>query len=157
MIIKGVNPETNEEFQEEKNTVDREFVDWASVFEMTDEKIKKMIDNLDISADSKSLIYSFSKATIVAGEFVIKIGRKIVDFICRLFIDFPNVSFGMIFGAIAGFLVGAIPVLGVVLGPLLAPILVGFGLVLGLNEDIKDKALSRKIAEINGQFTSLHA
>jgi len=156
MKIEGRNPESGETYQTKDNNVDSSFVDWSSTFEMSDSTVKKIIDNLELSADTKSLIYSFSKATIKAGEFVIKIGRKIIDFICKLFSDYPSASFGMIFGAIAGFLVASIPVLGV-LASFITPILMAFGLAKGLNEDLKDKALARRIAEINGQFAPLHA
>lgn len=156
MKIEGTNPDTGEAYITEDNHVDKDFIDWSSIFEMTDVKVRKMIDDLDISADAKSLIYSFSKVTIKAGEFIIKIGRKIIDFICKLFSEFPNATFGMIFGAIAGFLVASIPVLGMI-APLITPILIGLGMAGGLKEDIRDKALVRKIAEINAQFSPLRA
>ena len=156
MKIEGKNPDSGESFQTDENHVDRDFIVWASTLEMSDAKIKSIIENLNISADSKLLLFAFSKVTIQAGEFVIKIARKIVDFICRLFSEYPSTSFGIIFGAIAGFLIATVPLLGVVLGPIVTPILIGLGMLLGIKEDIKDKALSRKIAEINAQFAPLH-
>jgi len=127
-----------------------------SVFKMSDEKIKELISNLNISADAKSLLHSFSKATIIAGKKIINIGKKIIDFICHLFKEYPSATFGMIFGAIAGVLISTIPILGVLLGPLLAPIAILLGLVSGVHQDIKDKDLARKIAEINAQFSPLN-
>lgn len=157
MKIHGTNPESGEQFQAESNNVDREFVESMSVFDLTDARIKRIIDNLDISADKKSLLYSFSNVTIKAGEFVIKIGRKIIDFICRVLTEFPSATFGMVFGAIVGFLIFSIPIIGVVLGPFFAPIAIALGLAGGLLEDIKDKALARRIAVINGKFAPLHS
>ena len=61
----------------------------------------------------------------------------------------------MIFGAIAGFLVASIPILGVVLGPTFTPLAILLGLVSGLSQDFKDKALARLIAEINAKFNPL--
>lgn len=155
MKIEVVNPETGEVHIAENTNINNLFIDWSSRFEMSDANIKKIIDNLDISADKKSLIYSFSKATIKAGEFFIKIGRKVIDLVCKLFTDYPSASFGLIFGAIAGFLVTSIPLLSG-LASIITPILLAFGLTKGLSEDLKDKALSRKIAVINGQFSPLH-
>ena len=126
-------------------------------FKLSDEDIKRLIDNLNISADAKSLLYAFSKATIKAGQFVLKIGRKIIDFVCLLFKEFPNATFGMIFGAIVGFLLSAIPILGVVLGPIVTPLAIVFGLIIGVPQDIRDKALARKIAEANAVFSPLNA
>lgn len=157
MKINGINPESGEEFQVEAENVDREFLESMSVFENTDAEVRRIIDNLNVSADAKSLLYSFSSATIKAGEFIVKIGRKIIDYICRVFSEHPSATFGAVFGAIAGFLIFSIPLLGVVLGPLLAPIAIAFGMFGGLREDLKDKALARKIAEINAKFAPLNA
>jgi hypothetical protein len=156
MKIKGENPETGEEYEAEADHVDDSFVDSMLNFKLTDEDIKRLIDNLNISADAKSLLYAFSKATIRAGQFVLKIGRKIIDFVCLLFKEYPSATFGMIFGAIVGFLVSSIPVLGMVLGPIATSIAMALGLVLGLKEDLKDKALVRRVAEINAKFSPLN-
>lgn len=157
MKIIGKNQETGEEFQKDSENVNNDFIEDMSIFDMGEEKIKEIIDGLDVSADVKSMLYSFSKATIRAGEKIIKIGRKIIDYICRVFTEFPSASFGLVFGAIAGFLIASIPVLGVVLGPLFTPIAMVLGLIGGLKEDLKDKELARRIAEINAKFNPLNA
>ena len=157
MKVSGKNPESGEEFNTESNSIDNDFVESMSIFDMAEEKIKEIIDKLDISADAKSMLFSFSKATIRVGEKIINIGRKIIDYICRVFTEFPSASFGMVFGAIAGLLISSIPILGVVLGPLFTPIAIVLGLVAGLKEDLKDKALARRIAEINAKFNPLNA
>lgn len=157
MIVEGVNQETGETYQVDSDKVDHEYIKSMSIFSKTDTYIKRKIDNLNISADAKSLLYSFSTATIKIGEYIIKIGRKIIDYIWKILDEFPNASFGLVFGAIAGFLVSSIPVLGVVLGPLVTPVLMASGLLGGTVEDLKDKALERKISEINGKFTPLRA
>jgi len=152
--ISGVNPDTGKETEYEAEGIGREFIDAMFEFKLTDEHVTKLIDGLNVSADIKSLLYAFSKATIKVGSAIVKVGRKIIDYICELFSQYPSAGFGLIFGAIAGFLVSAIPILGIVLGPLVSPILIGIGFVLGLNEDIKDKALARKVAEINAKFNA---
>ena len=157
MKISGKNPESGEEFNTESDNIDNEFVESMSIFDMAEGKIKKIIDELNISADAKSMLFSFSKVTIRAGEKIIQIGRKIIDYICRVFTEFPSASFGIVFGAIAGFLISTIPFLGVVLGPIFTPIAMILGLVGGLGEDLKDKALARRVAEINAKFNPLNA
>ena len=157
MKISGKNPESGEEFNTESDNIDNEFVESMSIFDMAEGKIKKIIDELNISADAKSMLFSFSKVTIRAGEKIIQIGRKIIDYICRVFTEFPSASFGIVFGAIAGFLISFIPIIGVVLGPIFTPIAMILGLVGGLGEDLKDKALARRVAEINAKFNPLKA
>jgi len=155
MKIQGINPETGAVFEADAGNIDSNFIDSMLKFDLSDQAIKKQIDNLNVSADVKSLLYSFTKATIKIGEAIIKVGRKIIDFICRLVTEHPNATFGLIFGAIVGFLISSIAVLGIVLGPLFAPIAMAFGLISGLSEDVKDKALARKIDEIKASFSSL--
>jgi len=153
--VTGKNPETGEEIELESDKVTPEFIDSMSENSLSDDQIKKLIEKLDISADAKSMLYSFSQATIQAGEFVLKIGRKIIDFVFLLYKDYPMATFGMVFGAIAGFLVASIPILGAVLGPIFTPIAIAIGLLGGLREDLKDKALVRRVAEINANFAPL--
>lgn len=156
MKVSGKNPESGEEFTVESDGIDNKFVESMSIFYTADERLKDVIDGLDISADAKHMLFSFSRATLYTGETIIKIGRKIIDFVCQIFAEFPSASFGMVFGAIVGFLIASIPILGAVLGPLFAPIAIALGLVRGLQEDLKDKALVRKIAEINVKFNPLN-
>lgn len=122
---------------------------------MSDEAIKRMIDKLNISADAKSLLYTLSKATIKVGEYIIKIGRKILDAVCYTFKEFPMATFGTVFGGIVGALITSIPFLGQILGPIVTPILMALGLVGGLVLDFQDKILERKIARKVAEFTPL--
>ncbi len=155
MKIKGRDEESGKKYESEANEVNEEFVERMSESNMTDEEIKRIIDKLNISADAKLLLYKISKGTIQAGRYIIKIGRKIIDFICQIFTDYPSASFGMVFGAIAGVLIASIPIIGVALGSIVTPLLMMFGLAKGLQEEIKDKALARRIAEANAQFRPL--
>jgi hypothetical protein len=155
MIIQGTNLETGLEFKTVIEDLNQDFLASMSNFSLTDDEIRKSIDNLNVSADVKSLLFQFTKVTLKAGDFLLKIGRKIIEFVCLMYREYKNATFGMLFGAIVGLLLASIPVLGVILGPLFTPIAIGLGLVLGLNEDIKDKQLERKIAEINAKLAPL--
>ncbi len=157
MKVSGIDPETGSSHEYDATDVNDEFIESMSDFEMSDDKVKRLIDNLNVSADVKSLLYEFSKITIKAGEFVLKVGRKILDFICKLMDEYPSVTFGMVFGAIVGFLIASIPILGVVIGPVFTPIAIAFGLLSGLQEDLKDKNLAREIEKINASFSPLDA
>jgi len=157
MKIKGRDEETGQEHEAEANEANEEFVEKMNESGMTDEEIKRIIDKLNISADGKYLLYKLSKGAIQIGRYIVRIGRKIIDFICRIFTDYPSASFGMIFGAIAGVLIASIPIVGVALGSIVTPLLMLFGLAKGLQEEIKDKALARRIAQANAQFKPLSA
>lgn len=155
MKVNGVEPNTGNEVEIEIERPGKGFFEAMADFDMSDESIRRMIDNLNISADAKSLLYSFSKATIRVGEHIIKIGRKILDAVCHTFKQFPNTTFGMVFGAIAGILISSIPILGQLLGPIVTPIFVALGAGIGRWEDFQDKMLERKIALKVAEFAPL--
>lgn len=155
MKVLGIDPISNKEVEVEIRDPESGFFEFMRNFEMSDEAVKRMIDKLDISADAKSLIYTLSKATIKVGEYVIKLGRKILDVVCHTFREFPKTTFGMIFGGIVSALISSIPFLGVVLGPLVTPILVAVGLIGGLFLDFQDKVLEHKIARKIAEFSPL--
>lgn len=157
MNVEYIDAETGTVCVEKAQSVSNEFIQLMMDFDMSGEQIKRIIDNLDVSADAKDLLYKISKATIKVGDYILKIGRKIIDYICTVFRENKNAGFGLIFGAIAGVLISAIPLIGALIGPLVTPLLMIFGLVGGLNEDLKDKALERKIREIVSKFSPLKA
>lgn len=155
MKVKGVDPNTGKEVEIEIENPEDGFFEAMRNFDMSDEAIKRMIDKLNISADAKSLLYTLSKATIKVGEYIIKIGRKILDVVCHTFKEFPMTTFGTVFGGILGSLISSIPFLGWVLGPVVTPILIALGMVGGLVLDFQDKMLERKIARKLAEFSPL--
>jgi len=157
MKISGINPETNAIYEIEAPNMTNEFIQSMLGFELTEEQIKRVIDNLNISAEAKSLLYSLSKATIKVGDYILKIGRKIIEYVYNLFKQFKHAGFGLIFGAIAGILISSVPIIGFILGPIITPLLMIFGMIKGIFEDMNDKQLERKIIEINSKFSAMKA
>ncbi len=157
MRLTATNCETGETLEVDASEVDVSFIEMLAEFDFSDEKVKSIIDNLDVSADIKVLLYKFSKVTIYVGERMVKIGRKIMDFVCAVRKEYPHASFGLVFGAIVGALISSIPIIGFALGGIATPILMTFGLIGGLNEDLKDKDLERRIASVNGKFLPLRS
>lgn len=155
MKVKGVDPNTGKEVEIEIKNPESSFLEEMRNFDMSDEAIRRMIDRLSISADAKSLLYTASKATIKVGEYIIKIGRKILDVVCQTFKEFPMATFGLVFGGIAGALISSIPILGIVLGPIISPIFMLIGLAGGLVLDYQDKLLERKIISKVAEFSPL--
>jgi len=122
---------------------------------ISDFKLDAIIDNLNFSADAKAIIADIKSATIKLGGQIIRIGKRVLEIVLAIINSFPNTSFGFVLGLLIGALVGSIPLLGIILGPLLAPLIAAFGLAVGYAEDLKDKALERKIAEATARFEPL--
>lgn len=130
-----------------------------NAFEFTREQVRRLIDNLNVSADVKLRIHSIQEQTIeamtVAGKVTIRIGRKILDVVLWLVREFPNATFGVIFGLVVGHLIGLIPIIGFLIGPLVGTILAAFGLVQGMAQDLREKNIGRRTVELCRQFTAL--
>lgn len=154
MQIEGTNPETGETITAEAPGLTSSILSAIADLNVSDERIREIIDQLDVSADAKSALYAVSKVTLKAGQVIVKIGRKILDIIVALFEEFPNAGFGAIFGAIIGFLISTIPIFGQILGPIITPILMSLGLVIGAVTDIHDSNLAKKIALANQHLSA---
>jgi len=139
----------------QQQSLGNEFLAAMRSMQLSDQQIKRMIDRLDISADSKAMLHGFAKATIQVGAHVIKIGRKLIDYVCAVFKEFPKATFGIVFGTIIAALLASIPLLGAVLAPIATPILIALGLVMGTVEDWRDQQLERKIKEIQAELAPL--
>lgn len=157
MKIVSIDPTTGKELITEIEDPNPSFFSFVADTDLTDEQIKSLIDRMDVSADVKALLYSFSKATIKAGKVILKIGRKIVDILFAAVRAFPNITFGVIFGLIVGALVASIPVIGFVFGSLATTIAVAFGFVVGTKADLLEGDMGKRIEGILSQFAPLRA
>jgi hypothetical protein len=155
MRVKGRDPVTGKPISVEASGITDSVLKFLSDFDVSDKKVKEVIDQLDVSADAKSALFAIAKVTIVVGGQIIKIGRKILDVIVRLANEFPNAGFGAILGGVLGFLVGSVPFIGLILGPICTPLLIAFGLAVGTMQDFRDKALVSKIISAQQNFSTV--
>lgn len=155
MKVKGVSPDGKTQLEFENDSIDSEYINRLTRFDMSEETIRKSIDGLSVSADVKSLLHALSTASITIGRQVVRIGRTVIDFVCKMLNEFPKLTFFALLGAIVGFLVASIPLIGIVLGPIVKPIAIAVGAAFGSLEDLKDQALKRKITEFHAEFSPL--
>ncbi|MDE0457283.1 MAG: hypothetical protein OXI15_08330 [Chromatiales bacterium] len=156
MRIEAEAPESGQKFSGVASGLDENIIDeFFNSFNLSDEEIRRWIARLDISADAKSILYKIAKTTIRAGQFVIKVGRKILEIVSFLLREYPNATLWLIFGAVVGVLVTSIPVIGVVIGPLFTTLAMVVGFAMGAWEDIKDKNMKRKMQEEMVNFEKL--
>ena len=115
----------------------------------------RRVEQLDISADAKSILISMADITARAGETVIAVGRQILGFIFDLFRQFPNSSFGLIAGFVVGTLIGTIPFLGAALAAVLTPLLMALGLTRGAVADLGNAEIRIRMAEFENRLRSI--
>lgn len=145
-------------FSGDARLLDDDAIAELSTCEFTRKQVRRVIDNLSVSADAKVWLHSILEKSIVvvtaAGNIVIWIGRKILDIVLFLLREFPNATFGVIFGLVVGHLIGLIPIIGFLMGPLVGATLAAFGLLQGVAQDMRDQDIRRRVVErIHSQFT----
>jgi hypothetical protein len=155
MKLTAINSATGEEFSADAEAVTEESIRDLFDIDLSDDALKRMINNLNVSADVKSLLFSVAKTTVLVGQKVLKIGKKVFAIIKNIIDDFPNMTTGAIICTVLSVLVSSIPILGFIFGPLLGPLLIAFGIVIGTLEDLKDKALQRRITKTVADFETL--
>ena len=89
MAIKGKNvrltPQQVEELAEHVNSTTQ-----------TDSQMLRKLESLPVSADGKALLADLLKITTRVGDVVLKIGRKILDFVLNLVRQFPHLGFAAV-------------------------------------------------------------
>lgn len=157
MKITLIDAQTGKEIQNEISDPNPSFFEFMRNVNLTDDEIRSKIDQMNVSADVKSLLYSFSKTTIRAGQAIVKIGRKLIDIIFALMRAFPNITFGIIFGLVVGMLIAAIPFLGLLLGALVTKLAVLFGIVLGAKAELESGDLGKRVEALISEFAPLRS
>ena len=101
---------------------------------------ERFIDNLDCSAEIKSMLRELAKKTVYVGGRVIRIGKIALDFtikalseVCR---RFPNVACAILILLILKALISLVPFIGPILSGLLTPILLTVLVGVGLAKDV---------------------
>ena len=154
--IEMQDAESGRKFSGTANNLNEDLIDnFFNSLNLSDEELRRWIARLPVSADARAILYKIARATIKAGQFVVFIGRKILEIVSYIIRQYPNATFGLVIGAVLGFLVTSIPIIGTVLGPLVTPLAMAIGLAWGAWEDIKDKNMRQTIQEALANFESL--
>jgi hypothetical protein len=137
MIVNIKDPETGEEYTEDIESLTQSDLDTMNKEYTTEAKVHRYIENLDVSADIKAILFKLSKFSIAVGKTALKIGKKILEIAIMLISKFKIATFGLVVGALLTLLIGSIPLIGAALATFLGPLLLLFGLGRGLWEDLK--------------------
>lgn len=157
MDVEVVDLKTGKSFKATIAEPPASFYDFTSHCDLTAEQIKGTIDRLNVSADIKAMLYSFSSATLTVGRAIVKIGRKIIDMLFSLVNHFPALSFGVLFGLLVGALVASIPLLGALLGTLATTIGLALGVALGAKYELGTDDLGDRIKAFVQELRALAA
>jgi hypothetical protein len=122
-------------------------------------KIEELLDRTDLSADAKSIVLDVAQYTILVGDRIVALGRKLVSFAIELAKTFPNtllgVALALVLGALIASPIAAVPIIGAAIAGLLKTILIVFGLTQGVLADMRSGELGKRIENLIIQLSPL--
>lgn len=110
-------------------TVDQalELQAFVNTTERTDAQILRRLESLEVSADVKALLGDLLRLATRVGETVLRVGRKILDFVLTMIRHFPTLSFAVVIATVLTLLVSMVPFVGGVLASIVGPLLMALG------------------------------
>lgn len=153
MKVEATNPVTGSKVEKEFAGINKEFVETFNNTEANDHLIRSFIENMNVSADIKSALNKVAQLSVKAGQFIIKIGRRIFDIVLRIIKEFPNAMFGIVLGGVFVILVSTIPFIGALISPLFTSLGMLSGFLFGVKQDISDKSLEAAIVRAQARFS----
>jgi hypothetical protein len=123
----------------------------------SDSQLLRKIEGLAISADAKAVLADLLKLASKVGEQVLRIGRKLIDFVLSLMKHFPTLTFTALVAVVVAMLLAAVPVLGAVIGPALAPLAAALGIAWGAKAELDTPDLAERVRAFAAGFSGLAA
>lgn len=130
----------------------RELQVFVNTTERTNAQMLRRIESLDVSADVKALLGDLLRLATRVGETVLRVGRKILDFVLTTIRQFPALSFAVVIAAVLTLLVSMVPLLGGILASLLGPLLMALGVAGGAALEIQSDDFRERVAQFAAGF-----
>lgn len=125
--------------------------------ERSDAQILRRIDSLSLSADAKALLADLLKFGTEVGNAVLRIGRKVLDFVLSLIQQFPHLGFAVILAVVMAALLSMVPLLGVLLSPVITPLALVLGVSWGVLKEYESGDLADRVKEFAARFAPIAA
>jgi len=129
-----------------------DLITFVNSIERSDAQILRRIDSLSLSADAKALLADLLKFGTEVGNTVLRIGRKVLDFVLSLIQQFPELGFAVVLAAVLAALLSIVPVLGGLLSPVLTPLALALGVSWGAVKEFETGDLADRVKEFAARF-----
>ncbi len=129
-----------------------DLITFVNSTERSDTQILRRIDSLSLSADAKALLADLLKFGVEVGNAVLRIGRKVLDFVLSLIQQFPKLGFAVILAAVLAALLSMVPVLGGLLSPVLTPLALALGVSWGALKEYETGDFADRVKEFAARF-----
>ena len=129
-----------------------DLITFVNSTERSDAQILRRIDSLSLSADAKALLADLLELGTEVGNAVLRIGRKVLDFVLSLIQQFPNLGFAVVLAAVLAAILSVVPVLGGLLSPILTPLALALGVSWGALKEYETGDLADRVKEFAARF-----
>ncbi len=130
----------------------RELQAFIDKTERTDEQIRRRIESLEVSADLKALLSDLLRMATRVGEIVLRIGRKILDFVLTLARHFPTLTFAVVIASVLTMLVAIVPVVGALLASVIGPLMYAVGVGGATALEVRSRDFRQRVEEFAAGF-----
>ena len=134
-----------------------ELVTFINSAERSDAQILRQIESLSVSADAKALLADLLKLATRMGQVMLRVGRKIIDFVLSLVRAFPHMGFAALVAVVATALISMVPFIGLALASVLGPLALALGIVVGGAVDFQSPDLEARVRNFAAEFSGLAA
>ncbi|MBT9596649.1 MAG: hypothetical protein IV094_11745 [Vitreoscilla sp.] len=132
-----------------------EVVTFINTTERSDAQILRQIESLSVSADAKALLADLLKLATRVGQTVLRVGRKIIDFVLSLLRAFPHLGFAALVALVATALISLVPFIGLAFASVLGPLALALGIVVGGALDFQSPDLETRVRDFVTEFSGL--
>ncbi len=134
-----------------------ELVAFINATERSDAQILRRIESLSVSADAKALLADLLKLATRVGQVVLRVGRKIIDFVLSLVRAFPHMGFAALVAVVVTALISMVPFIGLALASVLGPLALALGIVVGGAVDFQSADLESRVRDFAAEVSELTA
>ncbi len=148
MLVEMTNPKTKQKVHVVVESLNLDELKQRFKLNFNSDDFRRIIDNLDIPAEGKALLFELMEFSIKIGDAVIEVGKKIIEVVKALVKNFPHLTAGMIIAVTLSFLVSCIPIFGPLLGWICTPLFVLLGVGSGFLKEIEKTDLGKALKEV---------
>lgn len=130
----------------------RELQSFVNTTERSDPQILRRIESLDVSADAKALLADVLRLATRVGDTVLRIGRKILDFVLTMVRQFPALGFAVAVVAVITLLVSLVPFIGGALASLIGPLGLALGVAGAATLEMMEPDFRQRVADFAAGF-----
>jgi len=134
-----------------------ELVTFINSTDRSDAQILRQIESLSVSADAKALLADLLKLATRVGQTMLRVGRKIIDFVLSLVRAFPHMGFAALVAVVVTALISMVPFIGLALASVVGPLALALGIVVGGVADFQSPGLESRVRDFAAEFSRLAA